>query len=176
MGFPLKGEWVERKRDTLLGIIESPKWERRRSDDYVECDPVATLVPDTVTFATDDDGRRAFCIYDAKYYVPSVDGKMKRQPGLESVTKQFLYQSAYEDFVLDHGFDYVVNAFLVPTASDRLQELARVSFPGAIDEVEPPFSNYIHMWALPAGEVFDAYLRDERIDDGLMRAIWENGK
>lgn len=176
LGFPLKGEWVERKRDTLLGIIESPKWERRRSDDYVECGPVATLVPDTVTFATDDDGRRAFCIYDAKYYVPSVGGKMKRQPGLESATKQFLYQSAYEDFVLDHGFDYVVNAFLVPTASARLQELARVSFPGAIDEVEPPFSNYIHMWALPASEVFDAYLRDERIDDRLMRAIWENGE
>lgn len=176
LGFPLKGEWVERKRDTLLGIIESPKWERRRSDDYVECDPVATLVPDTVTFATDDDGRRAFCIYDAKYYVPSVGGKMKGQPGLESVTKQFLYQSAYEDFVLGHGFNYVVNAFLVPTASDKLQELARVSFPGAIDKVKPPFSNYIHMWALPASEVFDAFLRDERIDDGLMRAIWENGE
>ena len=77
---------------------------------------------------------------------------------------------------VDHGFNYVVNAFLVPTASDKLQELARVSFPGAIDEVNPPFSNYIHMWALPASEVFDAFLRGERIDDGLMRAIWENGE
>lgn len=175
LNFPLKGEWVERKRDTLLGIIESPKWEHRRGDDYVECDPVATLIPDTVTFATDD-GHRAFCIYDAKYYVPSVGSKMKGQPGLESVTKQFLYQSAYKDFVLDHGFDYVVNAFLVPTASDKLRELARVSFPGAMGEVELPFSNYIRMWALPASEVFDAYLRSERIDDGLMRAIWENGE
>ena len=174
LGFPLKGEWVERKRDTLLGIIESPKWERRRSDDYVECDSVATLIPDTVTFATDGDGHRAFCIYDAKYYVPSAGGKMKGQPGLESVTKQFLYQSAYKDFVLDHGFDYVVNAFLVPTADNKLQELARVSFLGVMGEVEPPFSNYIRMWALPASEVLDAYLRGKKIDDGLMRAIWEN--
>ncbi len=163
LGFRLKGEWTERKRDTLLGIIESPKWERRWGDAYVECDPVATLIPDTITFAFDDNGRHAFCIYDAKYYVPRIGGKMQGQPGLESVTKQFLYQSAYKDFVLDHGFDYVVNAFLVPTAGDGLRELARVSFPKVMGEVEPPFSNYIHMWALPAGEVFDAYLTGKRV-------------
>ena len=176
LDFPLKGEWVERKRDTLLGIIESPKWERRRGNDYVECDPVATLIPDTISFAVDEGGRRAFCIYDAKYYIPNVGGKMKGQPGLESVAKQFLYQSAYKDFVLDHGFDYVVNTFLVPTTSDKLRELARVSFPKVMGEVGPPFSNYIHMWAVPASEVFDAYLQGARIDTEAMRAIWENGE
>lgn len=46
----------------------------------------------------------------------------------------------------------------------------------ASEAIELPFSNYIHMWALPASEAFDAYLRGERIDDGLMRAIWENGE
>lgn len=174
LDFPLMGGWTERKRDTLLGIIESPKWERRRGGDYAQCDPVATLIPDTITFATGEDGRRVFAIYDAKYYVPTVGRKIERQPGLESVTKQFLYQSAYKDFVLDHGFDCVVNAFLVPSAGNELKELARVSFPKVMGEVEPPFSNYIHMWALPAHEVFDAYLRGERIDGGSMRAIWEN--
>ena len=176
LDFSLKGEWVERKRDTLLGIIESPKWERCRGGGYIESGPVATLVPDTISFAVDGDGRSVFCIYDAKYYVPSLGGKMKGQPGLESVTKQFLYQSAYKGFVLDHEFDCVVNAFLVPTASDELRELARVSFPKVMGEVELPFSNYIHMWALPASEVFDAYLRGEKIDAGVMRAIWENGE
>lgn len=175
LGFPLKGEWIERKRDTLLGIIESPKWEQRRDERYVECDPVATLIPDTIAFATDDDGRRVFAIYDAKYYVPEVARKIEKQPGLEPVTKQFLYQSAYKDFVLDHGFDYVVNAFLVPSAENELKELARVSFPKVMGEVEPPFSNYIHMWALPASAVFEAYLRGERIDAESMRKIWENG-
>ena len=175
LDLPLKGGWIERKRDTLLGIIEAPKWERRRGEGYIDCDPVATLIPDTVTFAVGSDGRRAFCIYDAKYYVPRVGGKMKGQPGLESVTKQFLYQSAYKEFVLDHGFDYVVNAFLAPSAGDSLLELARVSFPKVMGEVEPPFSNYVHMWALPAGEVFGAYLRGERIDDAAMAAIWTNG-
>lgn len=176
LGFPLRGEWIARKRDTLLGIIESPKWERRRDGDYAQCDPVATLTPDTIIFATGEDGRRVFAIYDAKYYVPAVGRKIERQPGLESVTKQFLYQSAYKDFVLDHGFDRVVNAFLVPTAGDELRELARVSFPKVMGEVEPPLSNYVHMWALPASAVFEAYLRGERIDTGSMRAVWENGE
>lgn len=174
LGFPLGGEWIERKRDTLLGIIESPKWERRRGGDYAQCDPVATLIPDAIAFATGGDGRRVFAIYDAKYYVPAVGRKIERQPGLESVTKQFLYQSAYKDFVLDHGFDCVVNAFLVPTASDELRELARVSFPKVMGEVKPPLSNYVHMWALPASAVFEAYLRGERTDAGSMRVIWEN--
>lgn len=175
LNLSLKGEWAERKCDTLLGIIESPKWERRLDSAYIECGPVATLIPDTISFAVGRDGRRAFCIYDAKYYAPSLGGKMEGQPGLQSVTKQFLYQSAYKGFVLDHEFDYVVNAFLVPTAGDKPLELARVSFPKVMGEVEPPFSNYIHMWALPADEVFDAYLRGERINAGAMRAIWENG-
>ena len=175
LNLSLKGEWAERKCDTLLGIIESPKWEQRLDSAYIECGPVATLIPDTISFAVSRDGRRAFCIYDAEYYAPSLGGKMEGQPGLQSVTKQFLYQSAYKGFVLDHEFDYVVNAFLVPTAGDKPLELARVSFPKVMGEVEPPFSNYIHMWALPAGEVFDAYLRGERINAGAMRAIWENG-
>ncbi len=176
LGFPLKGEWIKRKRDTLLGIIESPKWEQRRGERYVECDPVATLIPDTIAFSTGEDGRRVFAIYDAKYYVPEVARKIEKQPGLESVTKQFLYQSAYKDFVLDHGFDYVVNAFLVPSAESELKELARVSFPKVMGKVEPPFSNYVHMWALPASVVFESYLRGERIDAKFMREIWENGE
>lgn len=176
LGFPLRDEWIERKRDTLLGIIESPKWEWRQGERHIECDPVATFIPDTIVLATDEDGRRVFAIYDAKYYVPKVAKKIERQPGLESVTKQFLYQSAYKDFVLDHGFDYVVNAFLVPSAEDELKELARVSFPKVMGEVKPPFSNYVHMWALPASAVFEMYLRNERIGTGIMKAIWENGE
>ena len=132
------------------------------------------MIPDTVTFVVEDGGERVFCIYDAKYYVPSRSGKMKGQPGLESVTKQLLYQSAYKKFVLAHRFDRVVNVFLVPSDGSELREMARVSFSEVMDEVQPPFSGYVHMWALPAHEVFDAYLRGERIDGGSMRAIWES--
>ena len=173
LGISLADGWEGERGNTLLGIIPHPEWERWSIDAYGKAEETDTLIPDTVSFVGRD-GRRVFCIYDAKYYMPSLSGKMQKQPGLESVTKQFLYQSAYRPFVEDHSFDAVVNAFLVPTCDDEPRKLARVSFPKVMGEVEPPFSNYIVMWALPAREVFDAFLRGERIDDGLLRTVWES--
>ncbi|WP_171002768.1 hypothetical protein [Bifidobacterium moukalabense] len=49
--------------------------------------------------------------------------------------------------------------------------MARVEFSKVMGEVDSPFSNYVHMWALPAHEIFDAYLQGERIDGGAMRVI-----
>lgn len=175
LGVSLADGWEGERNSTLLGIIPHPKWERWRGEGYGKAEETNTLIPDTISFV-DDDGKSVFCICDAKYYVPSLSGRMKRQPGLESVTKQFLYQSAYRPFVEDHDFDAVVNAFLVPTCDDEPRKLARVSFPKVMGKVEPPFSNYIVMWALPAHEVFDAYLRGERIDGDAMREIWKNGE
>ena len=176
LGFELKDEWVARRRDTLLGIIPRPLWERVSGGAYIGCGSVDTLVPDTVSFATDSQGRRVFCIYDAKYYVPTRSGKMEKQPGLESVTKQFLYQNAYGQFIRSHGFDYVVNAFLVPNAAPELEKLARVSFGEVMGAAGKPLSDFIDMWALPAARVFEAYLNDERIDGEELRAIWDHGK
>lgn len=173
LGIPLADGWEGEGGNTLLGIIPHPEWERWRDRGYGKAEETDTLIPDTVSFV-DGSGKSVFCIYDAKYYVPSLSGKMQKQPGLESVTKQFLYQSAYRPFVRDHSFDAVVNAFLVPTCDAEPRKLARVSFPKVMGEVEHPFNNYIVMWALPAHEVFDAYLRGARIDGGVLRTVWES--
>lgn len=171
LGIELRGKWIERKQDKLIEIIPRPKWERATHEGYAPCGDVATLIPDTVSIAVDDRGRKVFCIYDAKYYVPTTSGAMKYQPGLESVTKQFLYQSAYKDFVLDHGFDYVTNAFLVPGNVDKPKLMARVSFPGVIAREEHPLSNFIAMWTLPANEVFETYLRGELLSGSTLLMV-----
>lgn len=176
LGIELKNEWIERKHDTLLGIIPRPQWERVSGEGYIGCGVVDTLIPDTVSFSVDDQGRKVFCIYDAKYYVPSRSGKMEHQPGLESVTKQFLYQSAYKNFIETHEFDSVVNAFLVPSESQELVKLSRVSFSEVMGKTSQPLSDFIDMWALPAGRVFEAYLDDERIDNGEFEVIWNRAK
>lgn len=172
LGLALSEKWSKRSKETLLDIIPRPKWERYTGKGYIDCGEVATLIPDTITFAVADGEERVFCIYDAKYYVPSQSGKMKAQPGLQSVTKQFLYQSAYRDFISAHNYSRVVNAFLVPTAGDDLRKMARVSFSEVMGKEGLPFSNYVDMWALPAREIFNAYLRNERIDCGAMKTIW----
>lgn len=164
LGIPLADRWKERERDTLLEIIPRPTWERGKDSGFAPCGDVDTLIPDIVAFRDDSNGGRAFCIYDAKYYVPTLSGKMRRQPGLESVTKQFLYQAAYQDFVLAHKFTSVANAFLVPECDDKPFEIGRVSFPEVMGTVDPPLSNYIEMWALPVSKVFEAYLEGRELD------------
>lgn len=157
----LAGEWRGNADKTLLQIIPRPLWERPSG---VACGDVDTLIPDTVTFARGSEGSRLFCIYDAKYYVPSENGRMTGQPGVESVAKQFLYQSAYRNFVLDHGFDNVASAFLVPSEEHEPQLLATVSFPGVVAAVASPFSNCIGMVALPASKTFELYLKGTHAD------------
>lgn len=174
LGIQLDSSWIKRRKDTLLQIIPRPKWERSEAEGFSTCGEVATLIPDTVAIASDASDKLVFCIYDAKYYLPSPSGKMTGQPGLESVTKQFLYQSAYRDFILAHGFSRVVNAFLVPSSSNLPVELARVSFPKVMDGNIPPFDNYIHMWALPAKRVFEAYLQEKPLIEMAAKLVKES--
>ncbi|WP_165171273.1 LlaJI family restriction endonuclease [Adlercreutzia sp. ZJ242] len=163
--------WRARKSETLLQIIPSPLWTRAQG--MGDAGDVDTLIPDTITFAKAE-GRTLFCIYDAKYYVPSRRGKIHGQPGVESITKQFLYQSAYKDFVEDHGFDGVASAFLVPSEEDEPKLLASVSFPGVMSGAtgaSAKFSDHIDMWALPAHEVFDCYLRRRELDPVVYESL-----
>lgn len=172
-GIDLRDEWRDKRKDnTLREIIPHPKWERWSEGSYGKEEATGTLIPDTVNLVSAG-GRRIFGVYDAKYYVPTLSGKMEKQPGLESVAKQFLYQAAYRPFVEDHGFDAVVNAFLVPTSDSELHRLARVSFEEVMGTAKPPLSNYIVMWALPAHDVFDAYLHNAGIADDMLQTIWE---
>lgn len=165
LGFTIENKWDVDKK--LSEIIPQPQWERWLGDRFAKREGTDTLIPDTVTIAESTDGERLFCIYDAKHYVPSANGKMKHQPGLESVTKQFLYQSAYRRFIKAHQFDRVVNAFLVPGTVDEPKLIARVSFPDVIAEEEEPFDNFIYMWMLPAHDVFKAYLDGKMLDNEI---------
>lgn len=172
LGISLAVRWHKRGSETLLQIVPRPTWERAKSGgDFAACGEVDTLVPDTVAFREDIDGTRTFCIYDAKYYVPSLRGRMVGQPGLESVTKQFLYQSAYRTFVIDHGFNRVVNAFLIPSCDGKLKLMARVSFSEVMGMEGSPFSNYVDMWSVPSGEVFETYLNGCRLNDSFLQTI-----
>lgn len=169
----LSDSWHGCNSETLMEIIPRPIWSRTRGMGNPR--KVATLRPDIITFAEVRD-RRLFCIYDAKYYVPSEREEIEGRPGVESITKQFLYQSAYQRFVEDHDFSSVVNAFLVPTEEDVPKLLASVSFPGVMSGatgVSEKFSDYIDMWTLPAHEVFDCYLQRQDIDSAVHKLMLE---
>lgn len=154
----------------LIDVIPRPEWAAMGAGEKRACGEVATLIPDIVT-VRGAAGGGTFAILDAKYYTPLLAERVGGVPGVESVTKQFLYQAAYRDFVLAHGFSRVVNAFLVPTCGDAVEHLGRVCFPGVIAAEELPFSNEVELYALPAEAVFDAYVGGRELDAACLAEV-----
>lgn len=97
------------KRTCLKNIIDKPEWRQKDSDQY---DTTNTLMPDIVTFENHN-----LVIYDAKYYNTSFDdkGNISNVPGIESLTKQILYELAYRDFATENNMVIAKNSFLMPT-------------------------------------------------------------
>jgi hypothetical protein len=77
-----------------------------------------TLIPDIVTVTKD-----IFAIFDAKYYsVTLTEKNINGQPGIESITKQYLYASAYKDLIDEcdnSNRKCVCNAFIFPREQDE---------------------------------------------------------
>lgn len=96
----------------LIDLIEKPMWtfSGKTAKD--------TLIPDLVKIS-----EKQFIIFDAKYYNAKLEAGTppKGQPGIESVTKQYLYQLAYQRFITDHGFTEVKNCFLMPTEKKEVE-------------------------------------------------------
>ncbi|WP_251158072.1 LlaJI family restriction endonuclease [Caniella muris] len=155
----------------LIDIIPRPQWTIPSVGGEEGCSEVATLIPDAVSLRHNGDGGNVFAILDAKYYTPKLGTNVRGVPGVESVTKQFLYQAAYRDFVLAHGYSRVINAFLVPSAGDVIEHVGRVRFPGVIAAEEEPFSNVVELYSLPARRVFEAYLAGESLDNDELLVI-----
>lgn len=135
----------------LIDLIEKPLWTATG-----ETAP-DTLIPDLVSISGNQ-----FVIFDAKYYnarlevgcVPS------GQPGIESVTKQYLYQLAYQKFITDHGFEGVKNCFLMPTESDQMLKRGEVS----LSILSSIGLQNIQVRFLPATMVYDYYLLGKKVD------------
>lgn len=172
-------EWRSRSNSTdpkLIDIIPRPYWvSPNSSDDGVVESRTSTLIPDAICIRKRSDGAKEFWIYDAKDYVPSwtKDGP-KRIPGVESVTKQILYQSSYRKFIQDQGFSSVKNLFLIPSADFEPQLFASVSLPGVFQKLDSPFSNYIDVWEIPANMVFKAYLENRTLGEEERFGIFES--
>lgn len=154
----LKGRWQQRAEETLLGIIPSPRWRVVSSaGELADCESADTLIPDIVTMTVSAGRPEEFAIYDAKYYDPIFGKRVIAAPGVESVTKQLLYQSAYRDFIIDNGFTRIRNVFLIPTDGSEFIKKGDVSFDVVADE-GAPFTRYIDVLFVPANLMLECYI------------------
>lgn len=110
------------KYKCLKDVIDKPFWSASSRQANL------TLIPDIVTLGVINDCL-VFIIFDAKYYNAHINFKEKLygQPGIESITKQYLYQLAYKNFLEKHEIEEVRNCFLMPTDADVIKNKGFVS-------------------------------------------------
>ena len=139
------------KRQKLIDIIEKPIWQ----GEDTEAKAADTLIPCI-------DGKDWFIIFDAKYYNLQLEkGKSLRgNPGVGDVTKQYLYQLAYKDFINAHGIAEVRNCFLMPTEKKDIVKkgYARMVMLEALN------LKNIQIRLIPAAELYDNYLTGNHMD------------
>ena len=135
----------------LIELIEKPLWTATGKT------AADTLIPDLISIAGEQ-----FIIFDAKYYnAQLIPGNVpKGQPGIESVTKQYLYQLAYQKFISDHGFSAVKNCFLMPTENRKVEDHGEVS----MEILSELGLQNIKVRFLPADAVYDHYLDGRKMD------------
>lgn len=149
----LKPEYNRNMR--LIDLIEKPTWTAtgKTAND--------TLTPDLVTIASDK-----FFIFDAKYYNAQLEPGLapKGQPGIESVTKQYLYQLAYQKFIADHGFAEVKNCFLMPTENKEVELRGEAS----LEMLSAMGLQNIKVRFIPATIAYEYYLSGCKLDIGIL--------
>ncbi len=139
------------RNDKLIDLIEKPAWT---STGKTAGD---TLIPDLISIAGDQ-----FVIFDAKYYTPKLEKGQdpQGQPGIESVTKQYLYQLAYKQFIEEHEFKTVKNCFLLPTEDKDVVEKGAAS----LTMLSKLGLESIEVRLLPAEEAFEHYLSGSKMN------------
>lgn len=157
----LHKDYKQKKNKILLDIIGKPIW--RAFDSNKSYEVSHTLIPDLISiYSLNED--MCFGIFDAKYYNVILNKKtLQNQPGIGDVTKQYLYQLAYNDFIKKHGFKHVKNAFLMPGENEQSILLGEARLDMLHGLSNPPLIN-IAVVKLSARKVFNCYLNNEKLD------------
>ena len=159
---PLTEQYRNMRHKKLIDLIDKPQWSGTapNGEAFVK-QAEDTLIPDLISIVNVD-GDYQFIIFDAKYYNIQFEQnkKLRGQPGIESITKQYLYQLAYQPFVEAHQISTVRNCFLMPTSSMEIVKkgtasLAMLRNLGLQD---------IQVRLLPAKLMYQHYIENTKID------------
>ena len=141
-----------RPNEELINIIKKPKWVLNNGNFH---EARKTFEPDLITFYDDN-----FIILDAKYYKIKFNEKgLSDQQPLESITKQYMYELAYKEFIELHDFKGVKNGFLFPTYDSQVDNKGYVE----LEILSNLGLENIQVIMLPAREMNHLYLDNKKI-------------
>lgn len=163
-------DYKDSKDNTLLEIIDRPVWHRNAGD--ISDGKSDTLRPDLISiYECGDSGEYCFGIYDAKYYNIDFHSNLSGyrvigQPGVGGVTKQYLYQLAYDDFITKQGYKYVQNMFFCPDeAGDKEYGWVQMDM---LHQIGDKKLENVAVVKLCASEMYDLYLENRTVDENDM--------
>lgn len=159
--------YCKMRQKKLLELIDKPQWIGNVSGNETFVKTAEdTLIPDLVSIIAVD-GEYQFIIFDAKYYNLQLEKakKLSSQPGIESITKQYLYQLAFKPFVEAHQINTVKNCFLMPTASDEIVAKGSVS----LKMLKALGLEDIQIRLLPAEIMYRHYLENTKLDVRMLK-------
>lgn len=157
--YGLSEDYIDYSKTSLINLIERPKWSVRNA-----CKPheaKKTFTPDLINLNVNSNGDVEFLIFDAKYYNLCLNEKnLSGQPGVESISKQYLYQLAFRDFIEKQNINIVKNCFLFPTETDQFMNIGE----SYLDMLDNLGLEKIQLIMLPSHVVYECFLCNKRLD------------
>ncbi|MDY2631705.1 MAG: LlaJI family restriction endonuclease [Clostridium sp.] len=168
-GYVFDNEFVNKGRKSKYEVfgITSPKWiiggnnmqAPGASDLEIKKN---RLTPDILKTVFSPQGNKLL-ILDAKYYNIKFDIENKKvlgNPGIEDITKQYLYKTALKSYIKDNNIDDdVINAFLFP-----IMDKTNVQGVVKLDFMDEHCQSGIKLVMLNAEEVIEMYCNNKRYD------------
>jgi len=147
------GYILNNRYEDIKKYVDHPKWKTVNGIIY----DAETLIPDIISIT-----ENTFIISDAKYYNITLadDKKLSGNPGVEDVTKQYLYQLALGEYIKTHNFTKVRNMLLFPTEEEKLLKIGDVT----IKFLKKLELEDITLFKLPASRVFNLYIGSKKAD------------
>lgn len=155
----LNSKYEDIKNKSLMDIIERPSWYVMGEEEPKIAEK--SLEPDLITI-NEINNKKIFFIFDAKYYNIQLEKELELdgQPGIESITKQYLYELTFREFVSLHMFDCVKNCFLFPLDSLIVENRGTVELK-ILKNIE---LENIQIILLPAKKIYQLFLEDKFLD------------
>ncbi|MVX64259.1 LlaJI family restriction endonuclease [Clostridium chromiireducens] len=146
------GYVLNNKYEDVKKQIAPPKWTTTSGKEH----KAATLIPDIISITKD-----SFIISDAKYYsIKLTEDILSGNPGVEDVTKQYLYQLAFNEYITTKNFTSVKNMLLFPSEEKDIKQLGKVT----IKFLKDLNLEDITLLSLPADRVFDLYTNSKKLN------------
>jgi hypothetical protein len=158
---------LDNKYENVKNFIDKPIWSPVIGKGHA----ANTLKPDIISIFSKN-RKVYFMISDAKYYnIQLTETNLDNNPGVGDITKQYLYQLAFKNFMDQQNVNIVHNVLLFPTEQETIKYVGKVT----IEFLKALELGDIMLVKLPVHKIFHMYISYNKIELGELGMYLEEG-